>query len=42
MNNCLDCSKGQCPWFCPIHLIHHPVQDMVTFCVDKATKPQSA
>lgn len=44
MNTCSDCAKEPCRWFCPIHLVHHPVANMVDHCVEKATapKPKSA
>lgn len=34
---CDDCLAGSCRWWCPIHLEHHPVADMVSFCKRKAS-----
>lgn len=38
MNKCIDCAKGTCDYFCPVHLVHHPVKNMVEFCREKAIR----
>lgn len=44
MKSCPDCTAlTSCRWFCPVHLEHHPVANMVTHCVEieRATAPDA-
>ena len=42
MNLCSSCTyERPCRYYCPVHEFHHPVANMVDYCVERATDPNA-